>query len=148
MSEVSYRGPWGPDQVSDYLAATVIPLRLATSGRSGPMVQSMWFRFENGLFYLATPADSLVVRRLQADPRCGFEVAGDDPPYRGVRGTGSVLISDDTDRAVLGSLVVRYLGSRDTKLGRWLLGRTEPEVAITIWPTSVTSWDFTTRMSD
>lgn len=148
MSEVSYRGPWSPDQVLDYLATAVIPLRLATSGRAGPMVQSMWFRFSEGAFSLATPADALVVQRLRAEPRCGFEVAGDEPPYRGVRGTGCVTITADHQRAALGSLVDRYLGRRDSRLGRWLLSRPAPEVAITIHPVTMTSWDFTSRMTD
>jgi hypothetical protein len=48
---------------------------------------------------------------------------------------------------LLGSLVDRYVGSRDTKFSKWLLGRTEDEVAVEIDIQWMTSWDYSGRMS-
>jgi hypothetical protein len=139
-------GPWGPDQVLDHLHQAVIPIRLATVGRSGPMVQSLWFDVHDTHLWCATQADALVVRRLREDPRCGFEVAADAPPYRGVRGTAAVTIVPDAGGAVLRRLLERYLGGTTSDLARWLLSREATEVALRITPRTVTSWDFTARM--
>ena len=42
------RGPWDAATVARFLDETVIPVRLATAGRSGPLVQSLWFAHDHG----------------------------------------------------------------------------------------------------
>jgi hypothetical protein len=36
-------GPWDSSEIEAFLATAVIPVRLATNGASGPLVQSLWF---------------------------------------------------------------------------------------------------------
>ena len=139
-------GPWEVDRITSFLSETVIPVRLATSG-SWPLVQSMWFRYDDGTLWCATRSDAVVVRRLRAEPRCGFEIARDQPPYAGVRGHGVAEIISTAGRRVLADLAERYLGPEDHVLRTWLLDRADDEVAIAIRDLAVTSWDFTQRMS-
>lgn len=142
------RGPWNGPAMADFLDASRIPLRLACTGSRGfPVIASLWFLPEGLRLWCATPASSAVARHLARDPRCAFEVAGDAPPYRGVRGQGRAELHPDRGREVLGLLVDRYLGSRETPLARWLLGRGVPEVAIALEARQLTSWDFTRRMA-
>jgi nitroimidazol reductase NimA-like FMN-containing flavoprotein (pyridoxamine 5'-phosphate oxidase superfamily) len=140
-------GPWSAEQAGAFLEHAVIPLRLATSGRAGPTVQSMWFRWDGAGVWCATQSDARVVARLASDPRCGFEVAGDSPPYRGVRGTGTARVLPDQGEPVLRALLQRYLGGETSELARWLLSRVHNEVAVHIIPASWASWDYTSRMS-
>ena len=139
-------GPWAVGRITSFLSQTVIPVRLATSG-SWPLVQSMWFRYDDGTLWCATRSDAVVVRRLRAEPRCGFEIARDQPPYAGVRGHGVAEIISTAGRRVLADLAERYLGPEDHVLRTWLLDRADDEVAIAIRDLAVTSWDFTQRMS-
>ena len=81
-------GPWSLDDVQHFLEQTAIPIRLASNGRGFPLVQSQWFLYEDGALWCCAQADSVLAKRLTRDPRCAFEVSGDLPPYRGVRGTG------------------------------------------------------------
>ena len=141
------RGPWDAETVQAHLQDTVIPVRLATSGRSGPIVQSLWFDVSDGALWCATQADALVVRRLARDPRCGFEVARDEPPYRGVRGTGEASVVPEAGEPVLRRLLHRYLGGTTSDLAQWLLARSASEVALRIVPRTLTSWDYRSRMS-
>ena len=146
VSTPEISGPWGRPQVDEFLGSAIIPIRLATTGRSGPLVQSMWFLWDDGLLRCATQADAVIVQRLAADPRCGFKVAADSPPYRGVRGRGTVRIDTELGPAVLRRLIARYLDSAQSPLARWLLARAESEVALAIEPQRLSTWDYSARM--
>lgn len=136
--------PW----VADYLASARIPLRLACVSRSGwPSVASLWYLPEDGRLWCATPARAHVARLLGREARCGFEVAENDAPYRGVRGQGRAHLDPARGSEILRKLVRRYLGSEQSPFARWLLSRDEPEVAIGIEVERITGWDFTRRMT-
>ena len=97
--------------------------------------------------FFATQASASIVQALLADPRCAFEIAGETPPYHGVRGRARVTVAPDEDLAVLRSLVTRYLGSAGGTFARWLLGRDTPEVVLRLDPVELSSWDYRARMA-
>lgn len=138
-------GPWSDDEVRGFLAATVIPVRLASMG-SFPMVQSLWFLPDGLDLWCATQADSVLARRLRADGRCGFEVSADEPPYRGVRGTGRATLVPEAASGTLARLIERYEVAEDSPLAIWLLSRTDTEVAVHVRPGTLASWDYSPRM--
>jgi nitroimidazol reductase NimA-like FMN-containing flavoprotein (pyridoxamine 5'-phosphate oxidase superfamily) len=126
---------------------TVVPLRLASAGKRGPLVQSLWFDYDEGALWCATQRDSVLAKRIHRDGNVGWEVSRDEPPYRGVRGTGTARIVDEIAQStqVLERLVARY-GQAGTQLANWLLGRVETEVVVRIDDLRVTSWDYAPRM--
>lgn len=138
-------GPWDDARVRKFLADTVIPVRIASQG-AYPVVQSLWFVPVGLTLWCATQADSVLARRLEADDRCGFEVAPDSRPYRGVRGTGHGTLVRDGAGQVLERLIDRYLTRNDSDLAQWLLSRVETEVAIKVTPRTLASWDYSGRM--
>ncbi|MAK39230.1 MAG: hypothetical protein CMH40_05220 [Micrococcales bacterium] len=89
----------------------------------------------------------MLARRLGKDDRIGFEVAADAPPYRGVRGTGVASLSTDEVEPTLRRLIERYQGDDRTDLSDWLMSRIDSEVAITIVPSTLASWDYSPRMT-
>ena len=139
-------GPWGVEAIERHLRDMVIPVRIATMGASGPLVQSLWFVYADDALWCATQADAVIVRRLVADPRCGFEVAPDEPPYRGGRGNGRATIVPEAAGEILPTLIARYLGPTPTGLGEGLMSRIDSEVAVRIDDLAVSSWDFSARM--
>lgn len=139
-------GPWDASTIEEYLEATCIPVRLATNGSSGPLVQSLWFLPRGFELWCCTQRTSVLARRLSKDDRVGFEIAADDPPYRGVRGTGVARLTDEDVETTLRSLITRYQGSETSSLGAWLLSRIDNEVAIRIEPRTLASWDYSARM--
>lgn len=140
-------GPWDAAAIERYLRETVIPIRLASAGRTSPLVQSLWFLYEDESIWCCTQRDAVLTRRLTADPRCGFEVSGDQPPYRGVRGTAVAEVVSDRAADILPRLIERYLGDRPNQLSRWLMSRLDREVAIRLRDLRLTTFDFTSRMS-
>lgn len=148
MSITAKSGPWDVPTIERWLRETAIPIRLATSGTRGPLVQSLWFEFQQGAIWCATQRDSTVAKRVRKHPVVGWEVSADQPPYRGARGRGTVEIIDDPLDAgeVLKRLINRYEQS-GTELENWLLGRISTEVAFRIADLEVISWDYSPRMS-
>lgn len=135
------------DEIRGYLDAARIPLRLACATESGwPVVLSLWFLHRDGRLYCATQASAKVVAYLKNDPRCGFEIAADHPPYCGVRGQAKAALREDIGGEILEKLLLRYLGSLDHPLAIKLLAREETEVAIELEPLQAFTWDFSQRM--
>lgn len=141
------RGPYSREQIDAHLRDTAVPLRLACASESGhPLVLSLWFVWRDGALWCATSPGARVVRLLRREPRCGFEVARDAPPYCGVRGQGVAELVPERGGEILEALVDRYLGTRESHFARWLLRRRDDEMAIRIAPARLTSWDFRARM--
>ena len=140
-------GPWDEARIERHFDESRVPLRLACADGAGwPVVVSLWYLRDAGALWCATPAHSSVARWLAREPRCGFEVAPNEPPYFGVRGRGTAeLVPAEGDR-VLRRLAERYLGGDSSAFARWLLARRVAEVAIRIMPSRVVSWDFRERM--
>ena len=132
---------------SEFFASTVIPLRLACIDRDGdPLVCSLWYLYSEGALWCATQQSARVVGFLEAEPRCGFEVAPETMPYCGVRGQGRVSLLPAEGPGMLLRLIDRYLGNRDSGFASWLITRSADEVAMRIEADWVTSWDFSKRM--
>ena len=145
-NQLEVTGPWDFPQISTFLAQAVIPIRVASSGSRGPIVQSLWFDYDQDALWCATQASSLLVKRLTANNEIGFEVSGDDAPYRGVRGTGVASIHPELAGEVLHRLIKKYQGDAETDLSQWLLSRLDKEVAIKITAMTLATWDFSGRM--
>lgn len=142
-------GPWDSSTINEWLRETVIPIRVATSGKRGPLVQSLWFVYHSGSLWCATQGDSTIAKRVKKNPVIGWEVSADTPPYRGVRGRGTVKIINDPHNAgeVLRTLIAKY-GQSGTDLADWLLSRVSTEVALQIDNLEVISWDYSPRMKN
>ena len=147
-NQIDVSGPWDYAKTSTFLNQAEIPIRVASSGSRGPIVQSLWFDFDDDALWCATQASSILVKRLTANNEIGFEVSGDLAPYSGVRGTGVATIHPELAGEVLQRLIKKYQGEAETDFSRWLLSRLDKEVAVKITALTLTSWDFTGRMGE
>ena len=145
MQRVS--GPWDEATIADWLVRARIPVRLAVLAPRGPLVVSLWYRFDGRSLWCATRSNADIVDHIRSDHRVGIEVAGDLPPYRGVRGTGRASIVAEHGAEELERLLERYLDEVNEPLARWLRRQAaEGEVAVRIDGLRLTSWDFSARM--
>lgn len=146
--DASIAGPWSARRAADYLDEANIPLRLATLTSSGwPEVTSLWFVRDGDELLCATQRDAGVARALRRDSRCSFEVAGEAPPYFGVRGQGTARVDAAGAGDVLAALISRYVGDTQSDLARWLLSRVDDEVVLRLTPHRIVSWDYRARMA-
>lgn len=145
---MNVRGSRSREDIDAFLDEATIPIRLACrTPKGGLWMLSLWFRYREGRLYCATAASADVVSYLRNDPAVAFEVSTNDPPYEGVRGSGTARIEPDPDKELLTELLERYLGTTDSPLARRLLDDDREEVTIEIEPERVYGWDFTERMS-
>jgi len=123
-------------------------MRMSVESDSGwPIVVSLWF-VPDGLELLgATRPTSTLVHCLEQRTRCGFEVAGDTPPYHGVRGRATVELDHEAGAATLDRLLVRYLGGLDSPLAVGLRASATDEVCMRLRPVALTTWDYRDRMA-
>lgn len=145
-SVVIRSGPWDLEAVEDFFDTTTIPMRLATQRGSWPLVQSLWFLYDGSALWCCTQRNSVVAKRLEKTPQCAFEIAADDPPYRGVRGRGIASFEPQLAGDLLERLIRRYLADQNSSLAGWLRSRVPDEVAIRIDTLAVSSWDYSSRM--
>ncbi len=138
---------WDAAQTAQFLTSSVLPLRLGCIGEDGvPLVVSLWYLFDGGRLWCALHESAAVLRYLRATPKCGFEVAGDGPPYCGVRGQASVFIDKPRGATLLDELLARYQIRTESKLARWLTSRAADEYAVALSPQWLTAWDYRARM--
>jgi len=141
-------GDWTRERTEAFLESQAIPVRLACHTPAGGLwMLSLWYRYRDGRLECATGADAKVARYLRNDPAVAFEVSTNDPPYRGVRGSGTASLDPDEDKALLRSLLERYLGGTDTPIAERLLAPEREEIRISIDLERVYTWDFSDRMT-
>lgn len=151
MTGIPVDGTPSSDWVDDFLSSQTIPVRLATRTPAGGLwMLSLWYGYDAdaGELRLATSASARVVDYLEYDAGVAFEISTNDPPYRGVRGQGTASLEPDAEKALLRTLVERYLGGTDNDLANWLLRDDREEVQITIDVTRAYAWDYSDRMGD
>lgn len=140
------KGPWTALETNTFLDAAIIPMRLACVREDGfPLVASHWFIRREDTLWCAVHKDAAVANVLSQNPRCGFEISADAPPYAGVRGKALASLHPGGG-PLLAELLERYLGSTETSLGRWLLSRADDELAVQLTPASLFTWDYRERM--
>jgi nitroimidazol reductase NimA-like FMN-containing flavoprotein (pyridoxamine 5'-phosphate oxidase superfamily) len=146
---ITQASAWNAATIKTYLSEGVLPCRMSCITSDGfPHVISLWYAYADEEFLFSVQKNMLAVRWLQAEPRCGFEIAADTQPYRGVRGRGTASVVPARERPVLDDLIERYLDNEDSSLARWLRSRPDSEMTIRVKPCWITSWDFGARMGD
>jgi len=136
-------------EVDKFIPDSKIPIRIAFMKSIGmPAVISLWYVCNKGKIYCATQKTAKIASHLQKNPLCGFEIAADKPPYKGIRGEGTVQISNETGANVLDLLISKYLGEKESELSKFLRNNSKTEVAIEITPQKIFHYDYSKRMKD
>ena len=135
------------EKLDTVISDTKIPIRLASIKPNGtPSVVSLWYAFFDGKIYCATQKTAKIVSYFKQNPLCGFEIAGDKPPYKGIRGEGTVKIIPDKGQDILDVLIAKYLGKKESRLSQFLKQNSDGEVAIEITLKKIHNYDYSTRM--
>jgi nitroimidazol reductase NimA-like FMN-containing flavoprotein (pyridoxamine 5'-phosphate oxidase superfamily) len=137
------------EEIDKFIPDSKIPIRIGFMKSTNlPSVISLWYVCKDGKIYCATQKTAKIVSYLQKNPVCGFEIAADKPPYKGIRGEGTVRILNETGACVLDILIAKYLGEKKSTLSKLLKNNSKTEVAIEITPQKIFRYDYSKRMKD
>ena len=140
-------GSWSHSELESFLRDSLVPIRLACHHTDGGLwMVSLWYQYEGGQLLCATGRNSNIASFLRRNDEVSFEVSTNRPPYMGVRGKGTTTLEADEDKALLKTLMNRYLGGTDSDLAAMLLDDKREELVIRIDPERLFTWDFTERM--
>ena len=144
---INPQSSWDKKTIEGFLHQQVSPARIACIDNEGfPAICSLWFFYDNGTLWCASHKKSHIVRLLNKQSHCGFEISDNNIPYKGVRGKGVVSLDKNKGPHVLQQLIERYLGNTNQALATWLNSRSADEYAIGIEIENINAWDFSSRM--
>ena len=137
------------EEINKFIPDLKIPIRVGfIKSNDVPAVISLWYVYNDGKLYCASQKTAKIVSYLKKNPLCGFEIAADKPPYKGMRGEGTARILNETGAYVLDLLMEKYLGEKESKLSKYLRNNSKTEVAIEITPQKIFNYDYSKRMKD
>ena len=126
---------------------TKIPIRIGFIKPNGaPSIISLWYIDINGKIYCATQKTAKILHYLENKPTCGFEIAGDQPPYKVSRVERTVKIIPSKGSEILKMLIKKYLGDKESTLSKFLTSHSKNEIAIEITPRKIFHYDYSKRM--
>ena len=145
---IELAGPWQHQQIDQFLGDGALPVRLSCIADDGfPRVVALWYQYRAETLYCVTHKSAKLIRLLENNNRVGFEVSPNTPPYCGIRGQGTAVLTPLGESPLLQELVKRYVGDRDSSFARWLISRSAEEIIVSVAPHRLYSWDYRERMS-
>ena len=136
-------------QINKCILDVKIPIRVSfIKSNNVPGIISLWYVCNTDKIYCAVQKSAKIVTHIQRNPICGFEIAADKPPYKGIRGEGTVQILNETGAHVLDLLIDKYLGGKESTLSRFLKNNSKTEIALQITPQKIFNYDYSERMKD
>lgn len=133
----------------EFLHNMLIPIKLAVIKKTGyPVVLSLWYLYKDNKLYCATRKDARVVKYIQQNNKCAFEIASERPPYKGLRGEGRIYIDHEKGPFILRQLIQKYLKDKESKLKSFLTKNIAEEVAIEVVIEKWFGFDYSSRMDD
>ena len=99
-------------EVRTFLETMRVPCVISTLRPDGhPITSATWYGFIDDDIVVSTPALRNKARNVRQDSRISFIVDTKEMPYRGVAIEGIAEIVADTDGAIIGAIISRYVGA-------------------------------------
>lgn len=133
----------------DRFLESKLNIQLATIDERGdPNIQPTWFYYDRSgkKIFVATRKETKKVRNVRKKPSIYFSIDDENYPYRGVKGKGTVKISEDPKKnvPVVERINLKYLGTLDHPIAKMILenGKNGTEILLEITPRFFSAWDF------
>lgn len=134
------------DEVRTFLSNSKLFARIGTiDEKEDPNVHPVWYYFDNDRIYFETGKNSKKVRNIKRKNNIYFCIDETNLPYKGVRGKGTAIISNDINRniSIAEKILNKYTGSLDNNMAKFLMDsivRGE-SIIIEIIPHFYATWD-------
>lgn len=144
-----FGSPLNEQHVKDFLTNNKYNVHLGTVDEKGhPNIHPTWYYFEasNNKFYVETSKHSKKTSNVRKNQAVYFCVDDPQPPYKGVRGKGTVRVHEDIDHniPIAEKIMTRYLGNLEHPMAQALLNSVKKgdSVILEILPAYYSTWDY------
>jgi len=144
-----FGAPLTEQAIKEFLTSKVLNVHLGTVDDSGDAnIHPAWYYYDplKDKIYIETGKHSKKTDNLKKNKVIYFCIDDQNPPYKGVRGKGTVKISEDINFniPIAEKIHVRYLGSLENPISKSLLDavRTGQSVVLEISPKYYSTWDY------
>ncbi len=139
-------------QVEEFLSKSKLNLLLGTIDTKGePNVHPVWYYYENGKLYVETSKSSSKVKNIKNNNAVYFCIDDEKIPYKGVRGKGTVKISENIEHniPIASKIMIKYTGSLDNQIAKFLMDGVKNgfSVILEITPKYYATWDHSTGIT-
>src|SRR5437867_4909617 len=134
MAKLSQAIPGMPKPVTELevekFLESKLNMQIATLDEEGyPNIQPIWFYYDknSGKQYTRTQKETKKVQHIRRNPdKVYFSIDDENYPYKGVKGRGSVSISEDAEKnlRIIEKINLKYLGTLDHPLAKRLIENT------------------------
>ena len=134
------------EETRNFLSSKKLFARIGSIDKNGdPNVHPVWYYFDNDKIYFETGKDARKTQNIKKRSKIYFCIDDDTAPYKGVRGKGvaSILQDVNTSLSIVEKLVIKYTGSFDNKMAKFLFNsvKSGESVVIEIAPLFFATWD-------
>jgi general stress protein 26 len=144
-----YGAPLNEQETKNFLTAGRLNIHLGTVDEKGHAnIHPAWYLYDPSkeLIYVETSKQAKKTYNLRKNENIYFCIDDPNPPYKGVRGKGSVKIHEDINFNVpiAEKLMVKYLGSIEHPMAQALLDMQKKgqSVVLEISPKYYSTWDY------
>ena len=112
------------------------PVRVASISANGfPLITTLWFIYEDGIFWCITQERTLLRRNLVANPRCAFEISlNKGQRFKLLRGQGLASLDLADGKRMTERMINRYLDDPNGSIASAMRRQAATEYAIAIRP--------------
>ena len=136
-------------EIIKFLSDSKLNLHLGTVDKEQyPNIHPTWYIYDDSkdAIFIETSKHSKKINNLKKNDKIYFCVDDGNPPYKGIRGKGSVriLTKPDTNLPIAEKIMLKYLGSTDNPMAKVLLEnvRNGNSVVLEITPKYYSTWDY------
>jgi general stress protein 26 len=136
-------------EIKDFLTTKVLMLYLGTvdeKGHANIHPVAYYYNPSNNKFHILTEKKSKKVHNLKRNEMIYFSVDDPSPPHKGVRGKGTVIISEDLEFniSIMEKIIPRYGGKLEDPTSKALLEELKKgeAVVLEIDPKYYSTWDY------
>ena len=147
-----YGEPLNEQDTKDYLTTKVLNIHLGTVDENGDAnIHPAWFCYDSSKekIYVETGRQSKKMENLSKNDKIYFCIDDPNPPYKGVRGKGSVKVHEDINFNILiaQKIHLRYFGNLEHPIANELVDaiKNGQSIVLEISPKYYSTWDYSKR---
>lgn len=144
-----FGAPLNEEEAKSFLASGKLNIHLGTVDEKGHAnIHPAWYHFDpsNNMIYVETSKQAKKTYNLRKNENVYFCIDDPNPPYKGVRGKGSVKIHEDVkfNVPVAEKIMIKYLGNIEHPMAQVLLDmqKNGQSVVLEISPKYYSTWDY------